>query len=246
MANEVDISELDAADLTDILTEIHGKATKVKNAVAGRKDLTAALEEKGLVLSTDDEGNFVLNPKKAAKKAAAAPAKPAAKAKAKPAPEPEEEEEEAEEEAEEEEEEAEEEEAEEEAEEEEEEAPPPKKSAKGKPAPAPAKKSPPAKKSAKAEEAEEEEEEAEAAPAKAKRPPPPREAAHGDSAKITIKDKDRAFKGGSIREGLWAIMKKCKTVGEYMKKAEGDDALAPTARGFLNVAVKDGWISLSN
>ena len=239
----VDLDELDQSDLSDILTEIHGKATKVKNAASARKELAGLLEEKGLNLETDDEGNFVLNPKKTKAKA------PPAKGKAKAAPEPEPEEEEAEEE------EAEEEEAEEEPEEEEEpvpktkaKAPPPKTKAKAKPEP-------------EEEEAEEEPEEeaeeevtskkkAKVSTAKsdgAKRAPPPREPSHGDGSKITIREKDKKFKDGSIRAELWAVILKCKTVGEYMKKAEGHerDDVRATSRGFLNVAVKDGWISVS-
>jgi outer membrane biosynthesis protein TonB len=96
VADKVDISELDAQDLSDILTEVKGAATKIKNAAAGRKELELLLEKKSLELTTDDEGNFVLNAKKA---------KVAAKGKVKAKePEPEEtEEEETEEETEEEE-----------------------------------------------------------------------------------------------------------------------------------------------
>lgn len=197
MANDVNINELDASDLSDILTEVKGAPTKVKNVAAARKELTGLLAEKSLKLETDEEGNFVLNPIKAAKaKAKPAPA-PAPKAKAK-APEPEED-----------------------------------------------------------EEDEEEEEEVEAKPTKAKakaakdgdkpkRAPPSREPSHGNDSVIVIADGERNFKNGSIREALWAVMRKSKTVGDYMKKAaahEREDVQA-TARGFLNVAVKDKWITL--
>lgn len=90
---DVDINELDASDLSDILTEVKGERTKVKNVVSARKELTGLIAEKGLALATDDEGNFTLTAVKA-KKAAPAPTK---KAAAKPAPEPVEEEEEEEE-----------------------------------------------------------------------------------------------------------------------------------------------------
>lgn len=211
------IDELDASDLSDVLTNLNGEATKVKNAVAGRKQLRAALEENSLTLVLDEDGNFELKAKEPVKKTKAGPTKPA----------PEEEEEETEEE----EEEVEEEEVEEEP------APPP----------PPKKKSPPTKVAKKPVEEEEvpAKKVKKAAPANgAKRAPPPREASHDDAGKIVVEEKDRTFKEGSIREGLWAIMRKSKTVGEYMKKAEGEEALAPTARGFLNVAVKDGWISI--
>jgi outer membrane biosynthesis protein TonB len=229
MADTVDIEELDASDLADILSEVNGKATKVKNVAAARKELAGLLETKGLVLTTDDEGNFVLNPKKAAK-AKAAPAK--AKAKA---PEPEEDEE-TEEETEEE---AEEEETEEEAEEEEveEEKPAPKTKTKAK---------------AKAPEPEEDEEEeapkAKAktkAPAKdgAKRAPPPREPTLKDDMTITIVNKTPKFAEGSFRARKWDVLKKAKTVGAYMKAAEA--AELPSARGFLTVCMKAEYITIA-
>jgi hypothetical protein len=243
MPNEVDIDELDASDLADILTEIKGSATKVKNVGKAREELTGLLSSKGLDLTTDEEGNFVLNPKKAAKTKAAAPAPTKTKAKAKAAPEPaeEEEEEEAEEEEEEEEEEAEEEEAEEEEEEEEEAPPPPKKAAKAKPAPAPAPKAK-AKAKAKAAEPEEEEEEEEAAP-KAKRPPPPREARYKAEQKIKVLKKEAPFKEGSKREAKFAALLTSKTVGDFTKKCGEQDL--PTPGGFLAFAVKEGYVSVT-
>lgn len=230
MADTVDIEELDASDLADILSEVSGKATKVKNVAAARKELAGLLESKGLVLNTDDEGNFVLNPKKAAKTKAAP-----AKAKAK-APEPEEDEEETEEE-ETEEEEAEEEETEEEEVEEEKPAPKTKAKAKAK---------------AKAPETEEETEEEEApkakaktkAPAKdgAKRAPPPREPTLKDDMTITIVNKTPKFAEGSFRARKWDVLKKAKTVGAYMKAAEA--AELPSARGFLTVCMKAEYITI--
>jgi hypothetical protein len=216
MPNEVDINELDASDLADILTEVNGKATKVKNVATGRKELAAILETKGLVLSTDDEGNFVLNEKKAK-------AKVKTKAKAAPEPEPEEDEEETEES--EDEEEADEEEAEEEAEEEP--APPPKKSAK-------------AKVKTKAAPAEDEEE---AEAPKAKRAPPPREPKIKDDQKITVLKKDAKFQEGTGRAAKWAMIQKCKTVGEFIKKAS--EAELATPRGFAGHCLKQGYISIT-
>jgi outer membrane biosynthesis protein TonB len=239
VTDTVDINELDASDLSDILSEVKGSPTKVKNVANARKELTALLDEKNLVLGTDDEGNFTITAKKA-KKAAAAPAKAApAKTKAKaPEPEPEEEEEESEEESEDEgdgDEEA------EEAEEEEEEAPPPKKSAKA--APAPAKKAaPPAKKAKAAPTEDEEEEEAEAEAEKPKRAPPPREARYKAEQKIKVLKKDHSFAENSNRAKKWDILKKSKTVGSYL--TAGGEAELPSLPGFLGVCVKAGLISI--
>ena len=121
--SDISITDLDASDLKELLSYIHGSPQKVKNAAAARKELEELLTERNLVLGSDEEGNFTVN-------AAEPPKKKKVKAQAKPEPEPEPEEEEEEEIEEGEEEEGEE----EESEEEEEEAPPP-----------PKKKGPPAK-----------------------------------------------------------------------------------------------------
>jgi hypothetical protein len=228
---KVDITELDAQDLGDILTEVKGKATKVKNTASGRKELEGLLEEKGLVLSTDDEGNFVLNPKKAAK---GAPVK--GKVKAAPEPEPEEEEPE--------EEEPEEEEAEPEAEEEaEEEAPPPKKKVVGKPAPAPAKK---VVGKAKPAPVEEEEEEEEAAPPKKKGAAGnlvPKEARYKPTQKIKMTKKVAAFKDGSNRANRYDAMSESATVGDYLATCQEHEYNNPT--GFLAFCVKEGYATIT-
>lgn len=221
MADTVDISELDASDLADILTEVKGTATKVKNVATARNELEGLLETKGLALTTDDEGNFVLNPKKAAK----------TKAKAKaPEPEPEETEEETE------------------GEETEEEEPAPK--AKAAPAKTKAKTPAPEPEEEAEEEAEEEEAPApkktkvKAAPAKdgAKRAPPPREPNLKDDMAITIVNKTPKFAEGSYRARKWDVLKKAKTVGAFMKGCEA--AELPSARGFLSVCIKAEYITV--
>jgi hypothetical protein len=260
MANEVELSELDASDLSDILTEMKGSATKVKNVAAARKELAGLLESQNMVLGTDDDGNFTITPKKPAKGKAAAKPEPAKKGKAAAKPEPEEdeedeeeaEEEEAEEEAEEgdeEDEEEAEEEAEEEDEEEVEETPPPKKgkAAKAAPAKAAPAKAAPAKKGkaakAKADDEEDEDEEVEAKPKKGTRPPPPRESRYKDSMKIAVQKKDTGFKEGSNRATKWGILRKSKTVGEYLAGCR--EAEVGSAPGFLKVCVDAGYITVT-
>lgn len=241
--SDVNIDELDASDLTDILTEVKGEATKVKNVASARKELAKLLDEKSMVLGTDDEGNFTITAKK--------PAKGKVKAKA-PEPEPEEETEEPEEETEEEAEEEAEEEPEEEAEEEE--PPPPKKKAKV------AEPAPKSKVKAKApepeEEAEEEEAEEEAPKPKSKvkstkapaaegtkRAPPPREPRYKPEQTISVLKKDAKFQEGTGRSKKWALMLKAKTVGGFLKAAT--DAELATPSGFLGHCVKEGYVKVT-